>query len=151
MDSSMVRYWEKVKDTIHTFDNVIAKFEVEGMAVLIGIISVSGIVYEFSPITAGMIVSCAFAMNLTMLWHCNFYYNLLIRALDVAIVVEKELFSEEKAKTLGLTHALAAYSRKPVGIFGEARGRSVTVISHIIIGFVCVMLALFYFGVLQTP
>jgi len=154
MDPSMVTYWEKIKDTIHTFDNIITKFEVQGMTVLVGIISVSGIVYEFSNIAAGMIVLCALAMNIAMLVHCSFYYNLLAKALEVAIVVENELFGEERARILGLTTVLATYSTTRVArFFGQTRGRFVTILSHIVIGFTCVILALFYFGlfVLQTP
>lgn len=146
----MVSYWEKIKDTIHVFDNIITKFEVEGMTVLVGIISVSGIVYQFSSIAAGLIVLCAFAMNIAMCVHCSFYYGLLLRALDVAIVVEKELFGEEKANILGLTNVLADYSTMRASVFfGQTRGRSVTLISYVVIGFTCVILALFYFGLLS--
>ena len=152
MDLALVSYWEKIKDTIHTFDNIITKFEVEGMTVLVGIISVSGIVYQFSSIAAGLIVLCALAMNIAMYVHCSFYYNLLVRALNVAIVVEKELFGEEKANVLGLTNVLAQYSTMRAALFfRQTRGRSMTLISHIVIGFTCIILALFYFGLLMLP
>lgn len=113
----LIEYWKKVKETIHLFDDIIVKYEIQWSAILLAIAGASAAVYSStntivdSSLLAGIVALTAFLISIPILIKCWFYYELLEEALRVAKNVENAIFNANADK-IGLTHKLTQISTK---------------------------------------
>lgn len=144
----LLRYWRKVKETIHVFDGIIVRYVVQWSAVLLGMIGASAVVYPDSSVISGLISLTTIVVSFPIAIKCYFYYELLEEALSLGLDIEKLIFKGEE-ETFGLTHRLCAVStRKYLGMtfFGW-----VIFLPFVILFDLSLTLALFYFSVVKTP
>jgi hypothetical protein len=102
----MIEYWKKVKETIHVFDIMVARYIIQGFTLLGAPLSISAFVTNSSPFAALILAAVAVFAVFPIATQAWFYTKLLSESIDVAKLLETSMFqdsSEEYGLTIRLT------------------------------------------------